>query len=138
MGDKIQDVMIYFQAKDLIIEDRVINLENGETRLRRKIAAITEGVHNGITFEKEEIAKAVTATQALAEKEGRTEIVPAVIDHCDSIECLIGAAKEISAGKIKTTDGKMVQAVILEVDYDEDTPGSGKSRPSSGSIRAWS
>lgn len=122
MGDKIQDVTIYFRAKDLILEDQVINLGEGETRLRRKVAAITEGVHNGITFEKEEIAKAVTATQALAEKEGRTEIVPAVIDHCDSIECLIGAAKEISAGKIKTSDGKTVQAVILEVDYDEDTP----------------
>lgn len=122
MGDKIQDVMIYFQAKDLIIEDRVINLENGETRLRRKIAAITEGVHNQINFEKEEIEKAALATRALAEQEGRTEIVPAVIDHCDSIECLIGAATEISAGKVKTTDGKSVQAIILGVDYDEDTP----------------
>jgi len=87
-----------------------------EQPLRRRIVAVSEGVHNGINFSGEEIRRMVEAAIELKEKEGRDYFAaPLVLDHSGRFLDKVGATYNLFYDEER-------RAAIADVEFWQFTP----------------
>lgn len=95
--------------------------EGDAKTLRKDIIAVSEGVHNGITFGADEIKNMVSLSDEMKVKEKRTNYaVPLVLDHSDRFLDKIGATNRLNFGTAKGRDGNDIPAALAGVEIWRD------------------
>ncbi len=112
------EVTLDLTATAIEVEPADISLEaeTEEQPLRRRIIAVSEGIHNGINFSGEEIRRMVQAAVELKEQEGRDYFAaPLVLDHSGRFLDKVGSTYNLIYDEER-------KAAVADVEFWQFTP----------------